>query len=91
MAVLLPARGRGRARAFDWIQSLGRPPQGIDGRQPEYPLLRRDATFKKAPRSRPAAENLTLPLTRLVFSSIKSGPCSSVLEDARPASPQAKS
>jgi site-specific DNA-methyltransferase (adenine-specific) len=36
--------------------------QVIDGRQPEYPA-RRDATFKKAPRSRPAAaENLTLPL-----------------------------
>ena len=33
-----------------------------DGKQPEYPA-RRDATFKKAPRSRPAvAENLTLPL-----------------------------
>ena len=31
--------------------------------KPEYPLHRRDATFKKAPRSRPAAaENLTLPL-----------------------------
>jgi hypothetical protein len=30
----------------------------------QYPLHRRDATFKKAPRSRPdAAENLTLPLT----------------------------
>ena len=37
--------------------------QILDGRQPEYPLHRRDATFKKAPRSRPAAaENLTLPL-----------------------------
>jgi site-specific DNA-methyltransferase (adenine-specific) len=38
--------------------------QILDGRQPQYPLHRRDATFKKAPRSRPAAaENLTLPLT----------------------------
>lgn len=37
--------------------------QILDGRQPEYPLRRRDATFKKAPRSRPAAaENLRLPL-----------------------------
>jgi hypothetical protein len=37
--------------------------QILDGKQPEYPLHRRDATFKKAPRSRPAAaENLTLPL-----------------------------
>ena len=37
--------------------------QILDGRQPEYPLHRRDATFKKAPRSRPAAaENMTLPL-----------------------------
>ncbi len=37
--------------------------QILDGRQPEYPLHRRDATFKKAPRSRPAAAtNLTLPL-----------------------------
>jgi site-specific DNA-methyltransferase (adenine-specific) len=36
--------------------------QILDGIQPEYPA-RRDATFKKAPRSRPAAaENLTLPL-----------------------------
>ncbi len=36
--------------------------QLLDGKQPEYPA-RRDATFKKAPRSRPAAaENLTLPL-----------------------------
>ena len=35
----------------------------LEGKQPEYPLHRRDATFKKAPRSRPAAaENLTLPL-----------------------------
>lgn len=38
--------------------------QILDGKQPQYPLHRRDATFKKAPRSRPAAaENLTLPLT----------------------------
>ncbi len=37
--------------------------QILDGKQPEYPLHRRDATFKKAPRSRPeAAVNLTLPL-----------------------------
>ncbi|MGD0893659.1 MAG: hypothetical protein ABR923_19215 [Terracidiphilus sp.] len=37
--------------------------QILAGKQPEYPLHRRDATFKKAPRSRPAAaENLTLPL-----------------------------
>lgn len=36
--------------------------QILDGKQPEYPA-RRDATFKKAPRSRPAAaENLVLPL-----------------------------
>jgi site-specific DNA-methyltransferase (adenine-specific) len=37
--------------------------QILDGKQPDYPLHRRDATFKKAPRSRPAAaENLSLPL-----------------------------
>ena len=37
--------------------------QILDGKQPEYPAHRRDATFKKAPRSRPApAENLMLPL-----------------------------
>jgi site-specific DNA-methyltransferase (adenine-specific) len=37
--------------------------QILKGKQPEYPLHRRDATFKKAPRSRPAvAENLILPL-----------------------------
>jgi hypothetical protein len=37
--------------------------QILDGNQPEYPAHRRDATFKKAQRSRPApAENLTLPL-----------------------------
>jgi DNA modification methylase len=36
--------------------------QILDGKQPQYPA-RRDATFKKAPRSRPApAENLMLPL-----------------------------
>jgi DNA modification methylase len=36
--------------------------QILDGKQPQYPA-RSDATFKKAPRSRPApAENLTLPL-----------------------------
>jgi DNA modification methylase len=37
--------------------------QILKGQQPEYPLHRRDATFKKAPRSRPApAKNLPLPL-----------------------------
>jgi DNA modification methylase len=37
--------------------------QILDGKQPDYPAHRRDATFKKAPRSRPApAENLSLPL-----------------------------
>jgi hypothetical protein len=37
--------------------------QILKGKQPEYPLHRRDATFKKAPRSRPdAATNLNLPL-----------------------------
>ncbi len=37
--------------------------QILDGKQPDYPHHRADATFKKAPRSRPApAENLTLPL-----------------------------
>jgi DNA modification methylase len=37
--------------------------QILDGLQPKYPLHRRDATFKKAPRSRPeAAKNMTLPL-----------------------------
>jgi len=37
--------------------------QILDSKQPDYPAHRRDATFKKAPRSRPApAENLTLPL-----------------------------
>ncbi len=37
--------------------------QILHGRQPDYPAHRRDATFKQAPRSRPApAENLTLPL-----------------------------
>ncbi len=37
--------------------------QILDGKQPDYPLHRADATFKKAPRSRPsAATNLTLPL-----------------------------
>jgi len=37
--------------------------QILDGRQPEYPIHRRDATFKKAPKSRPAAaQNLALPL-----------------------------
>lgn len=36
--------------------------QILDGKQPAYPA-RRDSTFKKAPRHRPAAaENLTLPL-----------------------------
>ena len=37
--------------------------QILSGSQPLYPAHRRDATFKRAPRSRPApAENLTLPL-----------------------------
>jgi site-specific DNA-methyltransferase (adenine-specific) len=37
--------------------------QILDGKQPQYPLYRRDATFKKAPRNRPdPAANLTLPL-----------------------------
>ena len=37
--------------------------QILEGKQSAYPLHRRDATFKKAPRSRPAAaENLVLPL-----------------------------
>jgi len=36
--------------------------QILDGRQPQYPLHRRDATFKKAPRTRPPpAENPPLP------------------------------
>ncbi len=35
----------------------------LDGKQPQYPLHRRDATFKKAPRARPQSENLTLPLS----------------------------
>ncbi|MGA9672732.1 MAG: hypothetical protein WBQ94_26180 [Terracidiphilus sp.] len=40
--------------------------QILDGKQPQHPLHRRDATFKKAPRSRPAAaENLILPLQPL--------------------------
>jgi site-specific DNA-methyltransferase (adenine-specific) len=38
--------------------------QILDGKQPEYPLHRRDATFKQAPKSRTRpAENLTLPLS----------------------------
>jgi site-specific DNA-methyltransferase (adenine-specific) len=37
--------------------------QALEGKQPDYPRHRIDATFKKAPRTRPAAaENLTLPL-----------------------------
>ena len=37
--------------------------QILDGKQPDNPRHRIDATFKKAPRSRAAAaENLTLPL-----------------------------
>jgi hypothetical protein len=37
--------------------------QLLNGQQPQYPLHRRDATFKKAPRSRPeASTNYTLPL-----------------------------
>jgi DNA modification methylase len=38
--------------------------QLLNGQQPQYPLHRRDATFKKAPRSRPEAPtNYALPLT----------------------------
>jgi DNA modification methylase len=38
--------------------------QILEGKQPAYPAHRRDATFKKAPRTRPApAENLLLPLS----------------------------
>ena len=37
--------------------------QILDGKQPEYPLHRRDATFKQAPKSRTRPENLTLPLS----------------------------
>jgi site-specific DNA-methyltransferase (adenine-specific) len=36
--------------------------QVLEGKQPQYPLHRRDATFKKAPRARAESENLTLPL-----------------------------
>ncbi len=36
--------------------------QILDGKQPEYPLHRRDATYKQAPRARQKPENLTLPL-----------------------------
>lgn len=37
--------------------------QVLDGRQPEYPLHRADATFKRAPKSRPeVATNYDLPL-----------------------------
>ena len=37
--------------------------QLLNEQQPQYPLHRRDATFKKAPRSRPeASTNYTLPL-----------------------------
>jgi len=37
--------------------------QILNGQQPQYPLHRRDATFKKAPRSRPEAPtNYSLPL-----------------------------
>lgn len=40
--------------------------QILDGKQPDYPRHRVDATFKKAPRSRPEpASNLTLPLEPL--------------------------
>ncbi len=35
--------------------------QILDGKQPEYPLHRRDATFKKAPKARRQSENLILP------------------------------
>jgi hypothetical protein len=36
--------------------------QILDGKQPEYPLHRRDATFKQAPKARIRSENMTLPL-----------------------------
>ena len=37
--------------------------QILESKQPEYPLHRRDATFKQAPKARTRpAENLTLPL-----------------------------
>jgi hypothetical protein len=37
--------------------------QLLNGHQPQYPLHRRDATFKKAPRSRPELPtNYALPL-----------------------------
>ena len=40
--------------------------QILDGKQPSYPIHRVDATFKKAPRSRPEPErNLTLLLLPL--------------------------
>ena len=40
--------------------------QILEGKQPKYPIHRADATFRKAPRSRPEPEqNLTLPLIPL--------------------------
>jgi hypothetical protein len=37
--------------------------QILDGKQPQYPAHRRDATYKQAPRARKQqTENLTLPL-----------------------------
>jgi DNA modification methylase len=37
--------------------------QILDGRQPQYPLFRRDETFRRAPKAaKPKQENLTLPL-----------------------------
>lgn len=36
--------------------------QILNGKQPDYPLHRRDATFKKAPKARNKDENLKLPL-----------------------------
>ncbi len=36
--------------------------QVLEGKQPEYPLHRRDATYKRAPKARKASENLKLPL-----------------------------
>ncbi len=38
--------------------------QILDGRQPQYPLFRRDETFRRAPKATsPKQENLTLPLS----------------------------
>jgi Helix-turn-helix domain len=57
-----------RPTGYLWLQRFRQiltVQQLLDGKQPEYPASR-DATFKKAPRSRPEAErNLTLPLLPL--------------------------